>query len=94
MTTATQDILSLCPYTTEAVVWEEVCQLRFSNKNFFGQLNVTGNVLGLDNKKNISEPEQFKSVVKETLNTLTKSICNGRVNFLCKIAHQNSIYLV
>ncbi|XP_059439869.1 cysteine-rich receptor-like protein kinase 10 [Corylus avellana] len=72
ITTATQDILRLCPNTTEAVVWEEVCQLRFSNKNFFGQLNVTGNVLDLDNKKNISEPEQFKSVVKETLNTLTK----------------------
>jgi hypothetical protein len=23
-----------------------------------------------------------------------KSICNGRVNFLCKITSQNSIYLV
>jgi hypothetical protein len=72
ITTATQHILTLYPNTTEAVVWEEVCLLRFSNKNFFGQLNVTGNVLDLDNKKNISEPEQFKSVVKETLNTLTK----------------------
>jgi len=72
ITTATQDILNLCPNTTEAVVWEEVCQLRFSNKNFFGQLNVTGNVLNLDNKQNISEPEQFKSVVKETLTNLTK----------------------
>ncbi|XP_062160552.1 cysteine-rich receptor-like protein kinase 10 isoform X1 [Alnus glutinosa] len=72
ITTATQDILNLCPNTTETVVWEEVCQLRFSNKNFFGQLNVTGNVLNLDNKQNISEPEQFKSVVKETLTSLTK----------------------
>ncbi|GLT69655.1 hypothetical protein SLA2020_417900 [Shorea laevis] len=72
ITTAIQDIKNRCPNTTEAVVWEEFCQLRFSNKNFFGQLNVTGNVLGLDNMQNISEPEQFKSVVKETLNNLSK----------------------
>jgi site-specific DNA-adenine methylase len=72
ITTAIQDIKNRYPNTTEAVVWEESCQLRFSNKNFFGQLNVTGNVLDLDNKQNISEPEQFKSVVKETLNNLTK----------------------
>lgn len=70
--TTTQSILNHCPNTTEAVVWEEFCQLRFSNKNFFGQLNVTGNVLDLDNMQNISEPEQFKSVVKETLTNLTK----------------------
>jgi hypothetical protein len=69
---ATQSISNHCPNTTEAVVWEEFCQLRFSNKNFFGQLNVTGNVLDLDNMQNISEPEQFKSVVKDTLTNLTK----------------------
>jgi len=72
ITTATQDILILCPNTTEAVVWEEVCQLRFSNKNFFGQLNVTGNILDLNNMANPWEPELFKSVVKETLTSLTK----------------------
>ncbi|KAG2688172.1 hypothetical protein I3760_09G082600 [Carya illinoinensis] len=68
--TAAQDILQVCPNTREAVVWEEVCQLRYSNQNFFGQVNVTGNI-GLDNQQNISQPEQFKSVVKETLNNLT-----------------------
>ncbi|KAG6695163.1 hypothetical protein I3843_09G084300 [Carya illinoinensis] len=68
--TATKDILKLCPYTREAVVWEELCQLRYSNQNFFGQVNVAGNI-PLDNKQNISQPEQFKSVVKETLNNLT-----------------------
>ncbi|KAB1201321.1 Cysteine-rich receptor-like protein kinase 10 [Morella rubra] len=70
ITTASQDILKLCPNSREAAVWEEVCQLRYSNQNFFGKLNTTGNI-GLDNKQNISQPEQFKSVVKETLNSLT-----------------------
>jgi hypothetical protein len=72
ITTAKEDILRRCPHTTEAVVWEEFCHLRFSNKNFFGQLNVAGNYIGLKNLQNISEPEQFKPVVKETLNNLTK----------------------
>ncbi|XP_059436963.1 cysteine-rich receptor-like protein kinase 10 [Corylus avellana] len=72
ITTATKDILDRCSNTTEAVVWEEVCQMRFSNKNFFGQLNIAGNYIGLDNKQKIAEPELFKSVVNEILNNLTK----------------------
>ena len=36
ITTASHDMLKLCPSTTEAVVWEEYCQLRYSNKSFFG----------------------------------------------------------
>ncbi|XP_041023460.1 cysteine-rich receptor-like protein kinase 10 [Juglans microcarpa x Juglans regia] len=68
--TATKDILNLCPYTREAVVWEELCQLRYSNQNFFGQVNVTGN-RDQHNSQNISEPSHFNSVVKETLNNLT-----------------------
>uniref|UniRef100_A0A7N2R5L2 non-specific serine/threonine protein kinase n=2 Tax=Quercus lobata TaxID=97700 RepID=A0A7N2R5L2_QUELO len=69
ITTASQDISKLCPSTTEAVVWEEICQLRYSKKSFFGILDVTGNI-PLDNQKNNSQPELFKSIVNVTLNTL------------------------
>ncbi|KAM3701574.1 hypothetical protein ACJW30_05G183500 [Castanea mollissima] len=69
ITTASHDILKLCPSATEAVVWEETCQLRYSKKSFFGILDVTGNI-PLDNKKNNSEPELFKSIVNVTLNAL------------------------
>ncbi|KAB1201323.1 Cysteine-rich receptor-like protein kinase 25 [Morella rubra] len=68
--TALQDILKLCPNSREAAVWEEDCQLRYSNQNFFGKLNTAENI-GLDNAQDVSQPEQFKSVVKETLNNLT-----------------------
>nr|XP_024929074.2 cysteine-rich receptor-like protein kinase 10 [Ziziphus jujuba var. spinosa] len=71
MVTASQAIVSLCPQMKEAVVYEEVCQLRYSNRNFFGQLNVSGNI-GKGNHFNISEPEKFKSVVNKTLQNLTK----------------------
>ncbi|KAM3749413.1 hypothetical protein ACB098_05G183100 [Castanea mollissima] len=69
ITTASQDMLKLCPSTTEAVLWEETCQLRYSKKSFFGILDVTGNI-PLDNKKNNSQPELFKSIVNVTLNAL------------------------
>ncbi|KAI6704471.1 hypothetical protein NL676_007433 [Syzygium grande] len=41
---ASQDILRLSPNNTEAMVWEEVCQLRYSGQNFIGHLDVTGNI--------------------------------------------------
>ncbi|KAJ0016826.1 hypothetical protein Pint_09731 [Pistacia integerrima] len=69
---ASQDGERLCPNKTEAVVWEEVCQLRYSNENFFGRLDVRGNIPKF-NVKNVSEPERYKSVVKKILSNLTKA---------------------
>lgn len=68
---ASQDIMQLCSNDKEAVVWEEMCQLRYSNQNFLGQLDVSGNI-PKDNTKNISNPERFKMVVNQTLSNLTK----------------------
>ncbi|XP_061354613.1 cysteine-rich receptor-like protein kinase 10 [Gastrolobium bilobum] len=68
--TAIEDIVKLCPQAEEAVVWEEVCQLRYSNKNFMGRLNVTGNI-GKDNQQNISEPEKFQYAVNKILSNIT-----------------------
>ncbi|PON41053.1 Cysteine rich receptor like kinase [Parasponia andersonii] len=71
VSSATRNIRELCPSTTEAVVWEEMCQIRYSNKNFFGSLDVSEN-RGLHNPLNISEPEQLGSAVKELLSHLTE----------------------
>ena len=71
ITTVTEEIVKLCPQTKEAIVWEEFCQLRYSDNNFLGTLNVTGNI-GLDNVQNISESVKFESAVNETLRNLTK----------------------
>ncbi|KAI5423516.1 cysteine-rich receptor-like protein kinase 10 isoform X2 [Lathyrus oleraceus] len=68
---AIEDIVKLCPQSDEAVVYEEFCQLRYSNKNFIGSLNITGNI-GKDNVQNISEPEKYESVVNKILNNLTE----------------------
>ncbi|XP_061354614.1 cysteine-rich receptor-like protein kinase 10 [Gastrolobium bilobum] len=70
LATAIEDIVKLCPQAEEAVVWEEVCQLRYSNNNFMGRLNVTGNI-GKDNQQNISEPEKFQYAVNKILSNIT-----------------------
>lgn len=84
---ASQDVIRLCPNDTEAVVWEEVCQLRYSSQDFFGSLDVTGNQC-YDNKMNISHPERFKIIVNDTLKNLTRvaapsllKYATGEVNF-------------
>ncbi|KAK2977259.1 hypothetical protein RJ640_005521 [Escallonia rubra] len=71
ITTAAKDIQKQCPNSNEAVVWEEQCQLRYSNQNFFGLLDVTGNIVK-DNTQNVSEPERFILLVNDTLHNLSK----------------------
>ncbi|KAJ6292239.1 hypothetical protein OIU78_024417 [Salix suchowensis] len=68
---ASEAIMQLCPEDKEAIVWEETCQLRYSNQNFLGQLDVSGND-PLNNTEDFENPEQFRLVVNETLNDLTK----------------------
>lgn len=71
VTNAIADILKLCPQSEEAVVYEEFCQVHYSNKNFIGSLNVTENI-GKDNVQNISDPVKYESAVNKLLNSLTK----------------------
>ncbi|KAJ6978385.1 cysteine-rich receptor-like protein kinase 25 [Populus alba x Populus x berolinensis] len=73
ITAASQDIMQVCPGDKEAVVWEELCQLRYSNQSFLGHLDVSGNI-AKDNQKDVENPEQFGLVVNETLSDLTKQV--------------------
>ncbi|KAM3749415.1 hypothetical protein ACB098_05G183300 [Castanea mollissima] len=79
ITVASTDLTKLCPEAREAVVWEELCEVRYSYKDFYGQymLNVTGNLFTEINMMNISEPEQFRSIVNDTLGDLTKQAAFG-----------------
>ncbi|WCJ29071.1 cysteine-rich RLK (RECEPTOR-like protein kinase) 25 [Euphorbia peplus] len=68
--TASEHIMQLCRNNTEALVWEEACQLRYSNRSYFlGQLDVSGNIV-LNNKIGISNPDQFRSLVNQTVSSL------------------------
>ncbi|CAK7350947.1 unnamed protein product [Dovyalis caffra] len=71
ITAASEVIMQLCPGVKEAVVWGELCQLRYSNKTFLGHLDASGNI-PQQNPKNISNPEQLILVVNKTLSSLIK----------------------
>lgn len=65
-----KDVLELCPNKTEAIVWEESCQLRISDQKIFGHLfEIYKHQF---NPKNISDPDKFGSVVDETLSFLAR----------------------
>lgn len=64
-----QDVNKHCPYKYEATVWVDYCLFRYSKRNFSGELNVTGN-LPLDNAKNVTDPQRFRSIVNRTLHDL------------------------
>ncbi|XP_062014792.1 uncharacterized protein LOC133731435 [Rosa rugosa] len=95
---AQSHIMNLCPKSKEAIVWEEWCQLRYSNENFFGRLNVSDNNVLQVNPQNISEqPEKFMSVVNQKLGELAKKAAyndsfpkmyaTGEVNFGDKVIY-------
>ncbi|KAM1005076.1 hypothetical protein ACFX2C_005202 [Malus domestica] len=69
--TAHLDIVRICPNSTESVVWEETCQLRYSDVKFYGELDMGDNI-ALANKKNVSDPKNFEYTVKEKLSELAK----------------------
>ncbi|KAK9084903.1 hypothetical protein Sjap_025314 [Stephania japonica] len=71
ISTAVQDIQMLCPQHKEAINWEEYCQLRYSDRNFFGSMDYTTN-LTFYNFKNISDPYLFRGVVKGLMGNLSR----------------------
>ncbi|KAB5533825.1 hypothetical protein DKX38_016911 [Salix brachista] len=90
--TASEVILQLCPEDKEAVVWEEICQLRYSNQSFLAHLDVSGNK-ALDNKEDLENPAQFRLVVNETLNDLANQVAfNPSTNMYAtrKVAFTNT----
>ncbi|KAL9384084.1 hypothetical protein Peur_024407 [Populus x canadensis] len=73
---ASQTITRLCPGDKEAVVWEELCQLRYSSQNFLAHLDVSGNI-PQHNKNDVKNPVQFRSVVNEALDNLIKQAASN-----------------
>ncbi|KAJ6416419.1 hypothetical protein OIU84_002304 [Salix udensis] len=67
---ASRDIMQLCPNKRDATVWENLCQLRFSNKMFIGELDFSGNI-SLYNRKAMENSVQFVPVLNENFCNLS-----------------------
>ncbi|KAI3965679.1 hypothetical protein MKX01_010636 [Papaver californicum] len=76
VTTAAKNIDKRCSTSKQAIVWEEDCQLRYSDEPFFGTTDDALN-LSLWNKKNVSDPDFFRGVVKKLMSNLTQQAAFG-----------------
>ncbi|EEF28806.1 cysteine-rich repeat secretory protein 38 [Ricinus communis] len=66
---ASTEIRRRCPYKKEAIIWYDNCLLKYSNKDFFGQID-NKNKVYLLNLRNVSDPVTFNQKTKELLTQL------------------------
>ncbi|XP_015935975.1 LOW QUALITY PROTEIN: cysteine-rich repeat secretory protein 38-like [Arachis duranensis] len=69
VTDAAKELRSLCPYNKGAVIWYDNCEVKYSDTDFFGQVDNT-NRFYLLNVQNVSDAATFNYVVKELLSLL------------------------
>ncbi|XP_049931299.1 cysteine-rich repeat secretory protein 38-like [Nymphaea colorata] len=68
---STQQVIKYCPNAMDVIVWYEKCQLRYSNTNFFGHLNVKdyGSWNWIEDK--MEHPKAFNEKLGSLLKNLT-----------------------
>ncbi|GAB4830965.1 Cysteine-rich receptor-like protein kinase, variant 2 [Ancistrocladus abbreviatus] len=75
---ATETIVQECPYQIGAMIWYDICWIRYSNESFFGKLD--GSVLwylwNIQDITNVSVTS-FRQVVNNTLNLIAARATNG-----------------
>nr|XP_023884992.1 cysteine-rich repeat secretory protein 38-like [Quercus suber]POF22530.1 cysteine-rich repeat secretory protein 38 [Quercus suber] len=68
---ASNEIHKLCPYDKGAIIWYDNCLLKYSNKDFLGQVD-NENWFFMSNVQNVSEPTIFNQKTRELLSQLAK----------------------
>ena len=68
---ASNEIHKLCPHDKGAIIWYDNCLLKYSNKDFLGQID-NDNWFSLLNVQNVSEPPIFNQKTRELLSQLAK----------------------
>ncbi|KAF5474590.1 hypothetical protein F2P56_006478 [Juglans regia] len=68
---ASNEIHKRCPYNEGAIIWYDNCLLKYSNKDFFGQIDNESRFYLL-NVRNVSEPEVFNQKARDLLSQLAK----------------------
>ncbi|KAF3774871.1 G-type lectin S-receptor-like serine/threonine-protein kinase SD3-1 [Nymphaea thermarum] len=69
--TSTQQVVPYCPYNMDAIIWYEQCQLRYSNTNFFGHLNVDDSCNWFWVNAKVDNPKAFNENLGSLLKNLT-----------------------
>lgn len=93
ITTASQNLTQLCPYNRGAIVWYEVCMLRYSNKYFFSDLDTNGYTVY--NPQNWSDPYQFEQAVVKMMSSISRDAAQSGKMFstgMVNLTVSDSIY--
>ncbi|XP_049931171.1 cysteine-rich receptor-like protein kinase 10 isoform X2 [Nymphaea colorata] len=73
ITRSTIEIVQYCPNTKDAIIWFEKCQLRYSNTNFFGLLNLNDSNSWSWANSSVEYPEEFYDSLGSLLKNLTSA---------------------
>ncbi|KAI3839690.1 hypothetical protein MKW98_009995 [Papaver atlanticum] len=94
VTRAAQDINEPCRTRKQAIVWEEDCQLRYSDEPFFGTMDDGALNLHFWNKKNVTDLHLFRHVVKKLMSNLTEEAAFGSARNMLSVGHtDNNSYI-
>ncbi|GMN58087.1 hypothetical protein TIFTF001_027187 [Ficus carica] len=67
---AAKELQSRCPYNKGAVIWYDNCLLKYSDNDFFGQIDDT-NRFYMWNVQDVEDPKSFDPKVKQLLSSLS-----------------------
>ncbi|XP_073132961.1 cysteine-rich receptor-like protein kinase 15 [Henckelia pumila] len=76
VTNVTSQLVQLCPNQKRAVLWDELCMLRYSNSPMYGIVDTIPRILGR-NTNNFSDPERYSADLRQLLDELRKSAVSG-----------------
>ncbi|XP_015882334.3 putative cysteine-rich receptor-like protein kinase 9 isoform X1 [Ziziphus jujuba] len=76
VTTATKEVIRRCPVEKQNIIWYDECQLRYSNRSFFGTVDVLPRI-ALINTANITEPDRFRRILNATVKAAAAEAANG-----------------
>ena len=73
---AANDVVKRCPTEGIAVIWYDECQLRYSNRSFFGTVATTPGVY-LWSSANVTDEERFKELLNVTMKEAATEAARG-----------------
>ncbi|KAK4485173.1 hypothetical protein RD792_007786 [Penstemon davidsonii] len=74
---ATNDLLRACPNQRQAIIWPDLCMLRYSNESIFGTVGNDPPGYQVYNTQNSTSPTQFRANLRTLLDDLRTRAASG-----------------
>ncbi|KAJ6364032.1 hypothetical protein OIU76_029051 [Salix suchowensis] len=77
VTFATKDIVQRCPIGIASIIFYDACHLRYSNRNFFSQVDQNPSFSLLNTLNTTYEPQRFNNLVATSVNDSATQAANA-----------------